>query len=88
MEKQILQLKEDMGIVKSDMKHVKNEQESMKTDMKEGFKDLGDKIDNLDSKFSAKWVEKLLIWVGRIIGAAIITGVIVVIWKAAVYFIG
>jgi len=88
MEKDIIQLKIDMGEVRSDMKHVKKEQEEIKTNMKDGFDKISDKIDSLDHKFSAKWVETLLIWVGRIIGAAIIGGVIVVIWKAAVHFIG
>ena len=88
MEKDILQLKLDMGDVKKDMSYVKKGHEDMKKSVEKGFKDLGEKIDDLDSKFSAKWVEKIMVWTARIIGLTLLGGLITVIWKAAVFFIG
>jgi hypothetical protein len=39
-------------------------------------------IDTLDSKYSNKWVEKVFIWGGGIIGAAILIGLLTLIAKA------
>lgn len=88
MEKEILQLKIDMGAVKNDMQHVKSEQGELKENMKDGFKEVIDKIDCLDQKFSAKWVEKIILWAAAIIGFALLSGLITLVWKTAVHFAG
>jgi hypothetical protein len=92
MEKDIIQLKVDMREVKTDIKHIKEGHKNLDKKVGDGFKDLGKKIENMnkenEKKFSAKWVEKFLIWVGRVVGVSIIGGVVYAIWKAAVHFIG
>ncbi len=54
--------------------HVVEQREQFK-EQKEDIKSLGDKIDNLPSKFAGKWVEKLA--VGGTI--ALITGIVTLI---------
>ena len=84
--KEITQIKIDTEVMKKDISQLKVDVQKNGTDMKEEFKSLSGKIDCLDAKFSAKWVEVFLIWAGRIVGYSIIAGLIALIAKSAFHF--
>lgn len=73
----------DIAVMKKDINRLKEHVRQNGLDMKEGFDSLSEKINCLDAKFSAKWVEVFLIWAGRIIGYSIIIGLIALIARTA-----
>ena len=75
-----------MTEVKKDIAFIREGHEEMKNAMDKGFKEISEKIDCLDSKFSAKWVEKGIIWAASIVGLAALTGLIALMVKSAFYF--
>lgn len=64
-----------IGVLQDQMKNVQDDVKEIKADMKVGFQSLESKIDDLDKKFAAKWVQ---IVVGGLI-AAILLGFIGVV---------
>ena len=54
--------------------------------MKDGFKELGDKIDTISNSKANKWVESFLLWAGAIIGAGLLTFLGTLIYKAIIAF--
>lgn len=56
----------------------------IKDTMEQGFKLLGEKIDEISKNKANIWVEKFLIWAGMIIGAGLITFLGSLIYKATI----
>lgn len=79
-------IKIDTAIMKKDISQLKSDTKKNGDAIKEGFDCLSEKIDNLDKRFSGKWVETWIIWAGRIIGGTVLLSLITLIADLAFQF--
>ena len=49
-----------IGVLQDQMKNVQDDVKDIKKDMRAGFSSLETKMDNLDKKFAAKWVQTIV----------------------------
>ena len=74
-------LAKDIEYIKKSIEDNSHEHKEMIDTMKQYIDKIEVKFDNLDGKYSGKWVGKVLIWVGAIVGTAIIGALISLIIK-------
>jgi hypothetical protein len=68
-----------IGVLKDQMKNVQEDVKEIKTDMKLGFSSLEGKIDALDAKYAAKWVQTAVAFVIALIVGAVLTALITLV---------
>lgn len=70
---------EEFTVMKTDIKHIKKELEENKEINRSAHIEIMQKLDGLDSKFAAKWVEKVQISLIIALITAVIGAVIVLV---------
>lgn len=74
MQEDIIQLKLDVNGMQKDISQIQTKVDNIDGKVERGFSEVKEMITCLDDKFSAKWVETLLIWIARILGSLILIG--------------
>jgi len=74
MQENIIQLKLDVNGMQKDISQIQTKVDNIDGKVERGFSEVKEMITCLDDKFSAKWVETLLIWIARILGSLILIG--------------
>ena len=75
-----------MADLKKDMTYLRAGHDDLQKTVEDGMKEIVENIKCLDKKFSAKWVETLIVWIGGIVGTAIISGLLFLIIRATIQF--
>ena len=78
---EITNLKNGIAVMKNDITYIKD---SVKQNL-EDHKEIIAKIDGLNNKYAPMVAWTVMVWVGRTIGALIITGVVLLIAQAYLY---
>ena len=65
-----------MASFQSDIKHIKKGLDKNDEDHKEMLDKIGKFIESCDERYAPHWAADVLLWIGRIIGTAIIIGFI------------
>jgi len=60
--------------MQKDISQIQTKVDNIDGKVERGFSEVKEMITCLDDKFSAKWVETLLIWIARILGSLILIG--------------
>jgi hypothetical protein len=88
MEKQVQQLEINLMALTKDIQYLKVGQDrhdanliEIKQDQEKIFNRIDELVTCLDKKYSLKWVENCLVWSARIVGSALILGLLALIGK-------
>ena len=82
----LLKVKLEINDMKKDLSQVQEKVNGIDKKVEKGFSEIKDLITNLDNKFSAKWVEKVICWAARILGTMILLGAAGAIIQAGIHF--
>lgn len=79
--KQFNSLNINMAKIEKDLEYIKEGFKKNKEEHQELYKAMKDFIDSADNKYSGRWVEKVLIWGGAVVGTGIIGALLSLILK-------
>lgn len=77
----------EIALMQKSIDNIEASVEELKEANKTYQEEIKELIIGLETKFSAKWVEKILLWVAYIIGGSLILGFIGLLWKIIVQYL-